>query len=126
MLTGFDDRLRGRFGEAELPEHMNRRRELLDFLDPQIVGLVQHAPNPLKSGNYTAAQHLVTSGGSYPVPPTVSASMRSVGWPTPTGTLWPSLPHVPTPVSSAMSLPIIETRVNASGPLPISVAPFTG
>jgi hypothetical protein len=26
----------------------------------------------------------------------------------------------------AMSLPIIETRVSASGPLPISVAPFTG
>ena len=26
--------------------------------------------------------------------------MRSVGWPTPTGTLWPSLPQVPTPSSS--------------------------
>ena len=52
--------------------------------------------------------------------------MRSVGWPTPTGTLWPSLPQVPTPESSAMSLPIIETRIMASGPLPISVAPLTG
>src|ERR1700741_253605 len=60
------------------------------------------------------------------VPPTVSASMRSVGWPTPTGTLWPSLPQVPMPVSSARSLPIIETRVSASGPLPMSVAPLTG
>ena len=60
------------------------------------------------------------------VPPTVSPSMRSVGWPTPTGTLWPSLPQMPTPVSSSMSLPIIVTRVSASGPLPISVAPLTG
>ena len=41
------------------------------------------------------------------VPPTVSLSMRKVGWPTPTGTLWPSLPQLPTPVSSSMSLPII-------------------
>ena len=61
-----------------------------------------------------------------PVPPTVSPSMRSVGCPTPTGTLCPSLPQVPTPVSSAMSLPIMPTRVSTSGPLPISVAPFTG
>ena len=30
------------------------------------------------------------------------------------------------PGSSAMSLPIMETRVRASGPLPMSVAPFTG
>ena len=42
------------------------------------------------------------------VPPTVSPSIRSVGWPTPTGTLWPSLPQMPTPVSSAMSLPIMR------------------
>ena len=41
--------------------------------------------------------------------------MRSVGWPTPTGTLWPSLPHTPTPVSSAMSLPIALTRVTMIG-----------
>ncbi len=60
------------------------------------------------------------------VPPTVSASMRSVGWPTPTGTLWPSLPQVPTPSSSFRSLPTIETRVSTSGPLPISVAPLSG
>ncbi len=31
--------------------------------------------------------------------------MRRVGWPTPTGTDWPSLPQTPTPESSAMSLP---------------------
>ena len=35
--------------------------------------------------------------------------LRSVGWPTPTGTLWPSLPQVPTPASSARSLPTIDT-----------------
>ena len=60
------------------------------------------------------------------VPPTVMPSMRSVGWPTPTGTLWPSLPQVPTPESSAMSLPIMEMRLSTSGPLPTSVAPLTG
>src|SRR6266699_6861468 len=60
------------------------------------------------------------------VPPTVRASMRKVGWPTPTGTLWPFLPQVPMPVSSFISLPIIETRVIASGPLPIKVAPLMG
>ena len=36
------------------------------------------------------------------------------------------MPQVPTPLSSDMSLPIIATRVRHSGPLPISVAPFTG
>src|SRR5690606_22519414 len=60
------------------------------------------------------------------VPPTVRPSTRKVGWPTPTGTLWPSLPHTPTPVSSFMSSPIRLTRVSTSGPLPISVAPLTG
>src|SRR5262249_4847601 len=60
------------------------------------------------------------------VPPTVSPSMRKVGWPTPTGTLCPSLPQVPMPVSSSRSLPIMLTRVSASGPLPMMVAPFTG
>src|SRR6185369_3112169 len=63
---------------------------------------------------------------AHAVPPTVSPSIFSVGWPTPTGTLCPSLPQVPMPVSSSRSLPIIVTRVSASGPLPISVAPFTG
>src|SRR5579885_1527688 len=59
------------------------------------------------------------------VPPTVSPSMRTVGWPTPTGTPWPSLPQVPTPSSRARSLPIIVILVSASGPLPIRVAPLT-
>ena len=34
--------------------------------------------------------------------PTVISSIFSVGWPTPTGTDWPSLPQVPTPLSSAV------------------------
>jgi hypothetical protein len=63
---------------------------------------------------------------AYAVPPTVSPSIRSVGWPTPTGTDWPSLPQVPTPVSSSRLFPIMVTRVSASGPLPMSVAPFSG
>src|SRR5712691_7684797 len=62
----------------------------------------------------------------HPVPPTVSPSIRSVGCPTPTGTLCPSLPQVPTPESSSRSLPTMLTRVSTSGPFPISVAPFTG
>ena len=52
--------------------------------------------------------------------------MRIVGMPTPTGTPCPSLPQVPMPGSSARSLPMRDTRVSTSGPLPISVAPFTG
>ncbi|MNF17252.1 hypothetical protein D3C80_2206390 [compost metagenome] len=60
------------------------------------------------------------------MPPTVIWSMRRCGWPTPTGTHCPALPQLPMPVSSFESLPIIETRFMASGPLPISIAPFTG
>src|SRR5690606_29478139 len=45
------------------------------------------------------------------VPPTVIASILIVGMPTPTGTDWPSLPHVPMPSSSARSLPTIDTFV---------------
>ena len=52
--------------------------------------------------------------------------MRRVGWPTPTGTLWPSLPQVPTPLSRRMSLPIMLTFLSDSGPLPTMVAPLTG
>ena len=54
---------------------------------------------------------------SYCVPPTVTALMRIVGMPTPTGTPWPFLPQVPTPVSSAKSLPTMLMRVNTSGPV---------
>ncbi len=71
--------------------------------------------------------HSITGTPSLqPVPPTVSPSILSVGCPTPTGTLCPSLPQVPTPESSARSLPTMLTRVSTSGPFPISVAPFTG
>src|SRR5690606_40106585 len=60
------------------------------------------------------------------VPPTMISSTSSDGWPTPTGTLWPFLPHTPTPSSSARSWPTILTRCMVSGPLPIRVAPLTG
>src|SRR5947208_2936228 len=53
------------------------------------------------------------------VPPTVMLSTFNVGIPTPTGTLCPSLPHVPTPSSSCRSWPTMETRVSTSGPFPI-------
>src|SRR5262249_10810956 len=61
-----------------------------------------------------------------PVPPTVRPSMRTVGRPTPTGTDCPSLPQVPSPSSSARSLPTRVMRVSTSGPLPIRVASRTG
>src|SRR5947199_9243246 len=65
-------------------------------------------------------------GRGQPVPPTVMRSISRVGWPTPTGTPWQFLPQVPTPVSSFMSLPTIFTRLRSVGPLPFSMAPFSG
>ena len=41
--------------------------------------------------------------------------MRTVGRPTPTGTDCPSFPHVPSPSSSARSLPTRVMRVSTSG-----------
>src|SRR5262249_26324624 len=61
-----------------------------------------------------------------PVPPTVTWSMRTVGRPTPTGTIWPSLPQVPRPGSCEASLPTALTFLSASGPTPMIIAPFTG
>ena len=43
------------------------------------------------------------------VPPTVMRSTLIVGMPTPTGTLWPSLPQMPMPSSSCRSLPTMLT-----------------
>ena len=60
------------------------------------------------------------------VPPTVMPDTRTVGIPTPTGTLWPSLPQVQRPSLRVTSLPTMLTRVSASGPLPISIAPLSG
>ncbi|SAL75865.1 hypothetical protein AWB66_05281 [Caballeronia telluris] len=100
------------------------------MLDWQAIEL-QNAENPHARGqNRTKREWIMRQNrmihARQTVPPTVIFSMRSVGWPTPTGTLWPSLPHTPTPESSDMSLPIIVTYLSASGPLPISVAPLTG
>ncbi len=64
-------------------------------------------------------------GQDQAVPPTVRLSTFRVGWPTPTGTLWPSLPQTPTPLSRRRSLPTIEICCMVSMPEPISVAPFT-
>src|SRR4029077_6205028 len=60
------------------------------------------------------------------VPPTVMRSIFTVGMPTPTGTLWPSLPHTPMPSSRRRSFPTMLTYFRASGPFPISVALRTG
>src|SRR5262249_22956140 len=61
-----------------------------------------------------------------PVPPTVTSSIRTVGRPTPTGTLWPSFPQVPSPGSNDASEPTALTCLSASGPTPMSMAPLTG
>ncbi len=47
--------------------------------------------------------------GHRAVPPTVILSIFTVGMPTPTGTLWPSLPHTPMPSSSLRSWPTMLT-----------------
>jgi hypothetical protein len=116
------------------PRHGNPGRSchggMLTALADVLLQLVLGAGDtPLvASSNQTQSANTCAGACScpYAVPPTVRRSMRKVGWPTPTGTLCPSLPHTPTPVSSCRSLPIMLTRVIASGPLPISVAPFTG
>src|SRR5450432_3000446 len=101
-----------RLGERALGNENNThdRRELEKLRAP--------ARRP-RGGRFFSSAH-------QPVPPTVIRSIRSVGWPTPTGTPWPFLPQVPMPVSSARSLPIMVMRCRSVGPLPISMAPFSG
>src|SRR5439155_24573929 len=60
------------------------------------------------------------------VPPTVILSILTVGIPTPTGTLCPSLPQTPMPSSSSRLLPTMLTCCSDSGPLPMRVALRTG
>jgi DNA-binding transcriptional LysR family regulator len=74
------------------------------------------------SGAGCASQMRKRIQNTQAVPPTVRLSTFSVGWPTPTGTLWPSLPHTPTPLSSFRSLPTMEICCIASIP-EIRVAP---
>jgi uncharacterized repeat protein (TIGR01451 family) len=56
----------------------------------------------------------------------ITLAPTGVVTPTPTGTLWPSLPQMPTPSSNFKSLPTIERCFNASGPFPMSDAPRNG
>src|SRR4029079_12362458 len=66
------------------------------------------------------------SGGGRPhvrpahaaVPPMVRAFTRRVGWPSPTGTPWPSLPHVPG-LPMAKSFAKRSMSFSPCGPLPI-------
>src|SRR6185369_2961557 len=60
------------------------------------------------------------------VPPTVMPVKRTVGWPTPTGFHWPSLPQEPVVPSIARSEPTPSILSMASLPLPVSVALRTG
>src|SRR5207248_9210534 len=106
------------------------------------IGLEQHRPHEalVERGNRAGEQPVALHRHDLPpsnenqapsrnyaaVPPTVRPSIFRVGWPTPTGTPWPSLPQVPMPGSSFRSLPIMPTLVSASEPAPISVAPLTG
>ena len=50
--------------------------------------------------------------------------MRSVAWPHPTGTLCPSLPHVPGVMSKSVAT--ASMRRSTSGPLPIRLASRSG
>src|SRR5205814_8634447 len=72
------------------------------------------------------AQPLPLGGADVPrahsaVPPTVMPVKRTVGWPTPTGFHWPSLPHEPVVPSIARSEPTPSILSIASLPLPVSV-----
>ena len=75
-----------------------------------------------------AAFEIVVAPKVRDLPPlaTLPAAAKRAGISTPTGTPWPFLPQVPTPLSSAMSSPTAVIRCSASGPLPINIAPFTG
>src|SRR2546422_518560 len=83
---------------------------------------------PFRLGEQLRRQALVNAHAARHacVPPTVISSTLIVGRPTPTGTDCPSFPQVPIPSSNFRSLPTIDTFLRISGPLPISVAPFTG
>src|SRR4051794_12026318 len=109
---------------AQLLGHESRGGALLE---PELrMGVEMPAPGGevvVEAGNAVDHGH---GDASYAVPPTVIRSIRIVGWPTPTGTPWPFLPQVPTPLSSARSSPRAVIRCRASGPLPISIAPLTG
>src|SRR6202000_3039972 len=98
-----------------------RDRALGDEHRQHDAGKLQALRQPAALG---AGRHFINA--HRPVPPTVMRSIRSVGWPTPTGTPWPFLPQVPIPVSSERSVPIMVIRWRSVGPLPISMAPFSG
>src|SRR5690606_19849284 len=65
------------------------------------------------------------SGSHAAVPPTVSAETRRVGTPSPTGTPWPSLPHVPG-CPMAKSLPTASMSPSTLGPLPMRLPSRSG
>src|SRR5581483_4905306 len=70
-------------------------------------------------------QQFVELGAHAAVPPIVSAVTRNVGTPSPTGTPWPSLPHMPGgPIATA--LPTASTWVSTCGPLPMRLPSRSG
>ena len=111
----------GMLDGVHLPHpHLGREGLVLDHEGVGLGGAL--AAGPLED----VAQEVEQGPAQTWVPPTVIPSMRIVGSPTPTGTDWPSLPQVPTPSSRARSPPTRLTRVRASGPFPMRVAPLTG
>ena len=108
------DRIGGDYRNFEIPANQDvaglqaglRRREPLPRMVLRAAGLRRADGALLPQGQ----DHARRSGGraacrawcaeAQPVPPTVMRSISKVGWPTPTGTPWPFLPQVPTPVSS--------------------------
>src|SRR5258705_8293114 len=116
---------------ADQKRRLHRARRYVERLGQRALG-DEHREHDRRQLDELAAPALLLGGyrlvvdAHQPVPPTLMRSIRRVGWPTPTGTPWPFLPQVPMPESSARSLPIMVMRCTAVGPLPVSIAPFSG
>src|SRR5262249_4605524 len=102
--------------------HAHASRELIAFGD----GALRVGGTGVEGLPHDVAGKRVEMVPAHAVPPTVMRSTLMVGIPTPTGTDCPSLPQTPMPSSRCKSFPTMLTYFNASGPLPMSVAPRTG
>src|SRR5581483_10562885 len=129
----------GAAAAAEHPQPQPARRRLQQLLhlaaahgDGELHAAVQHGVGSVRAALPRQLDHVLGNvqqvvGHDYCfVPPTVMLETSTVGMPTPTGTLWPSLPQVQRPSDSFRSVPTIVTFESVSGPLPISVTLRTG
>ena len=68
---------------------------------PQAPGPATDRPTIHRQAISPSLRRTIPAPGYAAVPPTVRPDSLSVGCPTPTGTPWPFLPHVPMPASIA-------------------------